>query len=121
MVYSHDERKIGKFFDEDLYEKTYIINLNTDLDEGVYYLGNDVKQIVDCNVKISKADFTFDLTNSDDYYKLNVVTAATARTFYNYNNAWEDGEDSLPALLRFNGVANYNYAMVKVQYTKFNN
>lgn len=121
MVYSLDERKIGKFFDEDLYEKTYIINLNTDLDEGLYYLGNDIKQIVDCNVNISKADFTFDLTNSDEYVKLNVATSSTARTYYSYNNAWNDGTDSTPALLTFSGVANYNYAMAKVQYTKFNN
>lgn len=121
MVYSLDERKVGKFFDEDLYEKTVIINLSegsTDIDNDTYYFDESVKQIVDADVFISASDFSYDADNADSVYKLNVTTSPPAHTNYYFNNKYDDGEETANASITFTDYSNYNYAMVKVQYTK---
>lgn len=120
MIYSLEERKVGKFFDEDLYEKTYIINLNTELDtDGYYYLDTSVKQLISAEIQISKSNFVYDAENSEEKYALNLALTS-GRTFYQLNDAFNDGVDTAPANIVFAGYSSFNYAMAKVQYTKFN-
>lgn len=122
MVYSLDERKVGKFFNEDLYEKTIIINLSTDLDtDGYYFLPKTVKQLIDAEIQVSKSNFVYNAESNYEKYKLNVNTSGTVRTNYQLFDAFDDGTDTSPASIVFIAYSNYDYAMVKIQYTKFNN
>lgn len=121
MVYSLDERKVGKFFDEDLYEKTVIINLSTDLDtDGYYFFDTTVKQLIDAEIQVSKSNFVYNAESAYEKYKLNVATSGTVRSNYQLLDAFNDGTDTMPASIVFTAYSNYDYAMVKIQYTKFN-
>lgn len=119
-VISANERKIGSFFGEDLYEKTVIINLNTELDtDNYYFFDSTVKQLIDANVQVSKSDFVYKAENINEKYKLNIATSGTVRTNYQLLDAFNDGTDPSPASIVFIGISNYNYAMVTIKYTKF--
>lgn len=119
-VISADERKVGSFFGEDLYEKTVIINLNTELDkDGYYYFPANVKQLVDAEVQASKSNFVYNAENTDEKYKLNVATSGTIRTNYFLSDAFNDGVEKSTASIAFAAYSNYNYAMVTIKYTKF--
>lgn len=122
MIYSLEERKIGKFFNEDLYEKTYIINLTTDLDEtNCFYFDESVKQIIDTNIIVSKNDFNYNPTNNEYKYKLSVTPSNTIRNYYTFVDNYNDGEDTLNAYIKFHlsEASGFVYALLKVQYTKF--
>lgn len=119
-VISADERKVGSFFGEDLYEKTVIINLNTELDKyGYYYFPANVKQLVDAEVQASKSNFVYNAENTDEKYKLNAATSGTIRTNYFLSDAFNDGVEKSTASIAFAAYSNYNYAMVTIKYTKF--
>lgn len=132
MIYSLEERKIGSYFGEDLYEKSFNITADDyDVSNGYYAidLGESADKIINCD------GFIYSTNESDAQYKLklpiNVEPKITLPTNRNtdalytaiYDRATVGNETYNATVMIFTIATDYisSTGIIKVQYTKLPN
>ena len=129
MIYSYDERKIGSYFGEDLYEKSFNITAeayNSEDNAYVIDLGETADKIINCD------GFIYSANENDIPYKLKLplntepkLTLAVDRKTDTictkiYDRATVESETYNAAVYIFVDATDYisSTGIIKVQYTK---
>lgn len=118
MIYSLEERKIGKFFDEDLYEKT--IMLSDFVKEQQYNQmsyedeSGNIKNIIDLCGIIVDSDVIYPLI------KFMVSNTTSEISYFMINGTNKTDEDNACLFIDTRNIdlTNVTDGFVKIQYTK---
>lgn len=116
--YSLDEQKIGTAFGEDLYQRTYEVEVDS-LTDATLEFESDVNHIID--TKVMYFDNTIDHSDSSARAGLAVPNYYTSSNKGNYmtSDYYNDGEDEINAYIQFDNLnIAYTHALVTIQYTK---
>ena len=120
VEYSTTERKIGSFFDTDLYEKCYYFTSDDLDDANLYYFDSDISNIISAEC-ISSSKPLITLTNDGDTKIINNASSGSnlRLTQKYFDKDTTENEDACVQILSSGSdLTNITNYLVKLRYTK---